>query len=312
MSNFTIVIHGGAGNVTPKTISAEEQILYKEALQQTIDSAYAVLAKGASALDAVEAAVRMLEDCPLFNAGRGAVFTKKGLHEMDAAIMDGSNLKAGGVTGVRNVKNPVSLARKVMEESGHVLLSGSGARDFAMKVKAELMPEDYFYTKLRYDQWLQVRHTDFYHLDHIDTEKDDRKFGTVGAVALDQHGNIAAATSTGGMTNKQFGRVGDSPVVGAGTYANNATCAISCTGHGEYFLRAVVAHDISCLMEYKGLSLHEAATLVVKDKLVKLGAEGGLIGVDALGNTIQVFNSLGMHRALKKSNGEQSVAMFGE
>ncbi len=309
---FTIAIHGGAGAVSRQTIAESEDPIFREGLHAALNAGYAVLEKGATALDAVEAAVRSLEDNPLFNAGKGAVYTKKGIHEMDASIMDGSNLKAGAIAGIRNVKNPVSLARKVMEQSGHVLLSGKGAGEFALKVKEEMESDDYFYTRLRYDQWLKVRHTDFYHLDHIGDETPDRKFGTVGAVALDQHGHIAAATSTGGMINKQFGRIGDSPLIGCGTYANDETCAISCTGHGEYFIRAVVAYDVSCLMEYKGLSLKEATEKVMLDKLKKMQAEGGLIGADAKGNISLCFNAIGMHRGYRKSDGSSYVALYGD
>jgi beta-aspartyl-peptidase (threonine type) len=308
---FSIAVHGGAGQVTPKTISKIEEPLYRQGIQDAIAAGMAVLSKGGLALDAIEQAVVTLENNPLFNAGKGAVYTKKGINELDASIMDGSNLKAGAITGVRNVKNPVSLARKVMEQSGHVLLSGKGANDFALKCKVEMESDDYFYTKLRYDQWLQVRHTDYYHLDHIGEESSDRKFGTVGAVACDSFGNLAAATSTGGMTNKQFGRVGDSPLIGAGNYANNKTCAISCTGHGEYFIRAVVAYDISCLMEYKNLSLVEAVNTVVHTKLKAMQAEGGIIGVDNQGNVAIEFNAAGMHRGWASHNNAGYVKLFG-
>ena len=307
---FSLAIHGGAGAVTRETISTSEDPLFRKGLHNALDAGTAILSTGGSALDAVEAAVRTLENDPLFNAGRGAVYTKKGVHEMDASIMDGSNLKAGGVAGVRNIKNPVSLARKVMEESGHVLLSGKGANEFALKVKAEMEPDDYFYTKFRYDQWLRVRHTDFYHLDHIVSEDPDRKFGTVGAVAMDAHGHLAAATSTGGMLNKQYGRIGDSPIIGAGNYANDATCAISCTGHGEYFIRYAASFDVHCLMEYKGLSLEEAVRTVIFDKLKVAGAEGGMIAVDAKGNISLQYNALGMHRGFRHSDGREYVALY--
>src|SRR5690606_32690902 len=238
----------------------------------------AVLEKGGTAMDAVVTAITELENNPLFNAGRGAVFTKKGLNEMDAALMNGKTLEAGAIAGVRNIKNPIVLAREVMLHSGHVFLSGSGAAEFAISRGMEQVPDEYFFNKLRYDQWVEIRDSDFYQLDHkADNLKGapnpDHKFGTVGAVACDSEGNLAAGTSTGGMTNKRFGRIGDSPVIGSGTYANNNTCAISCTGHGEPFLRAVVSHDISCLMEYKGLTLQQACDTVLKDKLVKVGGE---------------------------------------
>ncbi|MEO6830686.1 MAG: isoaspartyl peptidase/L-asparaginase, partial [Chitinophagaceae bacterium] len=257
-----------------------------------------------------------MEDNPLFNAGRGSVFTKKGLHEMDAAIMDGSNLMAGAVAGVRNVKNPIRLAREVMH-SGHVMLSGKGANEFALKQGIELAHDDYFFNQDRYDQWVEIRDSDFYQLDHKGDNlkgaipNTDFKFGTVGAAACDHNGHIAAGTSTGGMTNKRFGRIGDSPVIGAGTYANDETCAISCTGHGEFFLRRVVAYDISCLMEYAGLTLQQACDKVINDKLKKMGGEGGLIAVNALGEHVFCFNSAGMYRAVLNSNGTREVAYYG-
>jgi beta-aspartyl-peptidase (threonine type) len=297
-------------------MNADLETRYTAALKAALDAGYVVLEKGGAALDAVVAAITSLEDDPLFNAGRGSVFTKKGLNEMDAALMDGSNLAAGAVAGVRNIKNPIKLAREVMLHSGHVLLSGSGAAEFAINQGMEMTPDEYFFNKERYDQWVEIRDTNFTQLDHRgDNLKGpapatDAKFGTVGAVACDVHGNLAAGTSTGGMTNKRFGRIGDSPVIGAGTYANNHTCAISCTGHGEYFLRAVVAHDVSCLMEYKGLSLHDACNTVIKDKLVKMGGEGGLIAVDARGNYDFCFNSAGMYRGVRNSGGEELVAFY--
>jgi L-asparaginase / beta-aspartyl-peptidase len=314
--SFTLVIHGGAGNITPALMNKEQEELYRQGLKEALDNGYKVLANGGSSTDAVIAAVSTLEDNPLFNAGRGAVFTKKGLNEMDAAIMDGSNLAAGAIAGVRNIKNPVKLAHEVMLHSGHVFLSGSGAAEFALNQGIEMAPDEYFFNKSRYDQWVEIRDSDFYQLDHKEDNlkgplpNTDSKFGTVGAVACDIHGNLAAATSTGGMTNKRFGRIGDSPVIGAGTYANNKTCAISCTGHGEYFLRAVVAYDVSCLMEYRGLSLQDACSTVIKDKLVKMGGEGGLIAVDAKGYYDFCFNSAGMYRGMKNSTGEEVVAFY--
>jgi beta-aspartyl-peptidase (threonine type) len=236
---------------------------------------------------------------------------------MDAAIMDGSNLAAGAVAGVRNVRNPIRLAREIMLHSGHVMLSGKGANEFALKQGLDLAHDDYFFNQDRYDQWVEIRDSDFYQLDHkADNLKGaipntDYKFGTVGAVACDARGNVAGGTSTGGMTNKRFGRIGDSPVIGAGTYANNRTCAISCTGHGEFFLRAVVAYDISCLMEYAGLSLHEACDRVVNGKLKEMGGEGGLIAVNAKGEHEFSFNSAGMYRGVRSSGGAEEVAYYG-
>lgn len=316
--SFTLVIHGGAGNITPAIMNAEQEAQYTQGLKDALRSGYDILQKGGTSIDAVIAAITSLEDNPLFNAGRGSVFTKKGLNEMDAALMDGSNLAAGAIAGVRNIKNPIKLAHEVMMHSGHVFLSGSDAVEFAINQGMEMTPDEYFFNKSRYEQWIEIRDTNFTQLDHkgdnlkgAPLPNPGNKFGTVGAVALDQYGNIAAGTSTGGMTNKRFGRIGDSPVIGAGTYANNKTCGISCTGHGEYFLRAVVAHDVSCLMEYKGLSLQEACTIVIKDKLVKMGGEGGLIAVDAKGNYDFCFNSAGMYRGMRNSAGEELVAFYG-
>ena len=314
---FTLLIHGGAGNITPAIMNPQQEENYRLGLLQALEAGTLVLREGGIAVDAVVAAISTLENNPLFNAGRGAVFTKKGVNEMDAAIMDGSNLAAGAVAGVRNVKNPIRLAQEVMLHSGHVFLSGPGAGEFAMNRGIEMAPDEYFFNKDRFDQWVEIRDSDFYQLDHKEDNlkgavpKTDHKFGTVGAVALDAAGNLAAGTSTGGMTNKRFGRIGDSPVIGSGTYANNSTCAISCTGHGEYFLRAVVAHDVSCLMEYKGLSLREATAVVVKDKLVKMGGEGGLIALDARGDFDFCFNSAGMYRGMRNSEGKELVAFYG-
>lgn len=296
MKKISIAIHGGAGTILRSSMNEEKERMYKEALQEALEIGYTLLDKGNSALDAVHAAVISLEDCPLFNAGRGSVFTHDGIHEMDASIMEGKNKMAGAVSGIQGVKNPVDLARKIMENTDHVYLSGKGAEEFAHRMKLPFENEEYFFTQFRYDQLKEVRDTSTVQLDHS-----DKKFGTVGAVALDKHGNIAAATSTGGMTNKRFSRVGDSPIIGAGTYANNETCAVSCTGHGEFFIRSVVAYDVSCLMEYKGLSLREACEIVVNQKLVKIGGEGGLIAVDQTGDCVLAFNSEGMYRAWKST-----------
>lgn len=281
------------------------QLQYETGLQQALDKGYKILEAGGSSLDAVEAAVMMLEDFPLFNAGKGAVFNNIGKHEMDASIMFGKGLEAGAVCGVGNIKNPVQLARAIMERSGHVLLSGQGAEIFARQQNIPFEDDAYFYTEQRYRQWQEALKEDKVQMDHS-----DKKFGTVGAVALDKNGNLAAATSTGGMTNKKFGRVGDSPVIGAGTYANNNTCAVSCTGHGELFMRSVVAYDISCLMEYKGLSLKDACDVVVYDKLVKIGGEGGLIAIDKQGNIEMPFNSEGMYRACRNNVGRNEVKIY--
>ncbi|MCA6450241.1 MAG: isoaspartyl peptidase/L-asparaginase [Chitinophagaceae bacterium] len=314
MSDFTIVLHGGAGTILKEDMTPALEQAYCDGLQQALDLGYAVLEQGGTAVNAVKAALVILEDNVLFNAGRGAVFTKKGVQEMDAAIMDGSDLSAGAVAGVRNVRNPIELATEVMRNSNHVFLSGKGANDFAIKQGVKLEPDEYFFSQFRYDQWKAIRDSDTYSLDHTNHHLEelmrDKKFGTVGAVACDSKGNLAAATSTGGMTNKKYGRIGDSPVIGAGTYANNATCAISCTGHGEMFIRSVAAYDVSCLMEYKGLSLQEAMDTVVNRKLVALHGEGGMIGVDAKGNAAMVLNSAGMYRGMKNSKGITEVSIY--
>ena len=314
MSNFTIVIHGGAGTILKEDMTPQLEQAYFEGLQQALDISYSVLAEGGTAVNAVKAALVLLEDNVLFNAGRGSVFTKKGVQEMDAAIMDGIDLSAGAVAGVRNVRNPIELATEVMRNSNHVFLSGKGANDFAIKQGVKLEPDEYFFSQFRYDQWKAIRDSDNYSLDHTNHQLEelmrDKKFGTVGAVACDRNGNLAGATSTGGMTNKKYGRIGDSPMIGAGTYANNKTCAISCTGHGEIFIRSVAAYDVSCLMEYKGMSLQAAMDVVVNDKLIGMQGEGGMIGVDAQGNAAMIFNSAGMYRGAKNSKGLNEVSIY--
>lgn len=310
MKPFGIAIHGGAGTILKSLMTEEKEKRYTSALQNAVENGHEILKKGGSALDAVEAAVVFLENFPLFNSGKGSVFTHTGTHEMDASIMDGLTKEAGAVGGVSGVQNPVSLARVIKEKSGHVLLCGREAEKFAKEQGVVFQPEEYFYEESRYQQWQEVKDTEGYQLDHTIKNGEGKKFGTVGAVALDLQGNLAAATSTGGMTNKRFGRVGDTPIIGAGTYANNETCAISCTGHGEFFIRAVVAYDISCLMEYKGMSLQEACNFVVMDKLVKFGGEGGLVAMDKNGNIEMPFNSEGMYRASKSNNAETFVAIY--
>lgn len=308
---FAIAVHGGAGTILKSTMTPEKELLYKQGLKQAIEAGNTLLSEGKSSLDAVEAAVIALENFSLFNAGKGAVFTNKGTHEMDASIMNGQTLDAGAVSGISKIKNPIALARVIMDKSGHVFLAGTEAETFAQQMGFAFEPETYFFEETRFKQWQEVKDSDGYQLDHSIQHGEGKKFGTVGAVAIDQYGNLAAATSTGGMTNKRFGRIGDSPIIGAGTYANNQTCAISCTGHGEYFIRAVVAYDISCLMEYKGYTLKQACDYVVKDKLVKFGGEGGLIAIDQFGNIELPFNSEGMYRAWKK-NGEETVVKIYE
>jgi beta-aspartyl-peptidase (threonine type) len=316
MSNITICIHGGAGTILKEDMTPELENAYLEALQTALNTGYAVLEEGGTAVNAVKAAVVVLEDNVLFNAGKGSVFTKKGVQEMDAAIMSGIDLEAGAVSGVRSVRNPVVLANEVMLHSNHVFLSGKGANDFAIKQGIKLEPDEYFFSQFRYDQWKSLRDSDNYSLDHthhhLDELMRDKKFGTVGAVACDVNGNIAAATSTGGMTNKKYGRIGDSPVIGAGTYANNQTCAISCTGHGEPFIKAVAAHTVSCLMEYKGMTLQDAMEETVMHKLKNMDGEGGMIGVDVQGNFSMLFNSAGMYRGVKNNKGVNEVAIYGK
>jgi len=309
MSKFTIAIHGGAGTISRKSMTPEKEAAYFKALNDALDAGYRILEKKGNAIDAVKAAVIALENNILFNAGKGSVFTNTGSHEMDASIMDGKDLSAGAVAAICNVKNPIELAYTVMKKSEHVFLIGKGAEEFAKQNGIVFEPDEYFYSEFRYNQLLKTKKNNETALDHS-VDMNDKKFGTVGAVACDANGNLAAATSTGGMTNKQFGRIGDSPIIGIGTYANNKTCAISCTGHGEPFIKAVAAYDVSCLMEYKGFSLEKAMNKVVMKKLVKIAGEGGMIGVDAKGNTSLIFNSKGMYRGMKSSDSKTAVEIY--
>lgn len=305
---FSIAIHGGAGTLLKGQMTADKEKEYRRVLRGALETGYKILEKGGTAVDAVEKTVIALEDSHLFNAGKGSVFTADGTHEMDAAIMDGKNLYAGAVSLITGIKNPISLARDVMEKSGHVFMAGEGAMKFAKSLNYKLEEEDYFYDELRYQQWQDIKGSDNFQLDH--SVKKDSKFGTVGAVACDQQGNIAAATSTGGMTNKKFGRVGDSPMIGAGNYANNKTCAVSCTGSGEFFIRGVVAYDVSALMEYKSLSLQEASNEVINNRILRIGGDGGLIAVDSKGNVALPFNTEGMYRGFKTSSGLEEVSIY--
>ena len=307
MSTIALAVHGGAGTISPDLMTPAREKAYRDALEHALRMGHNILLDGGAALDAVEAAVRVLEDSPLFNAGKGAVFNADGQHEMDASLMNGSDLRAGAVAGVQNVKNPIRLARRVMDYSDHVFLSGNGAFEFAHKQKVELEDDAYFFDEFRYQQWKETVGTDVFQLDHSDKEK---KFGTVGAVARDAQGHLAAATSTGGMTNKKWQRIGDSPIIGAGTYANDASCAVSCTGHGESFIRAVAAHDVHALMLYKGLSLAEAVRVVVHEKLPPLDGDGGLIAVDHEGNLVLDFNCSGMYRGQVGGDGVFHTAIF--
>jgi beta-aspartyl-peptidase (threonine type) len=295
---WAIVIHGGAGTITRARMTPEADAEYRRTLQAVIDSGAAVLSAGGSALDAVERAIRIMEDSPLFNAGKGAVFTHEGRNELDASVMDGSSLAAGAIAGVTDIRNPITAARAVMEQSPHVMLSGKGASEFAAEKGLEIVDPSYFREESRFRE--------------LQRALEKEKHGTVGCVALDMNGDLAAGTSTGGMTNKRYNRIGDAPVIGAGTYANNATCAVSATGHGEFFIRYTVAHDISALMEYRGLSLDEAARVVIKDKLVKAGGTGGVVSVDRKGNVSMPFNTEGMYRGYRTSAGQTGVFIFSD
>ena len=306
---FALALHGGAGTIARASLSPADEQHYRAALAAALAAGYDLLAAGGAALDAVEAAVRSLEDCPLFNAGRGAVFTHDGHHELDAAIMAGHTRLAGAVAGARQVQNPIRAARLVMEQTEHVLLGYPGADELARAHGLALRPAEYFFTQKRYDQLQDARAAGKMQLDHA--ADPNWKKGTVGAVARDVHGHLAAATSTGGMTNKRYSRIGDTPLIGAGTWAD-ARCAISCTGNGEYFIRAVAAYDVACLMEYKGLPLAEACRVVVHDKLAPVGGEGGLIAVDAAGHLALPFNSEGMYRASRTAGGAAQVAIYCE
>ncbi len=295
---YALVLHGGAGSMNFKNLPEPSQTAYKASLDSALQVGLVLLDEGGAAVDAVEAVIRYLEDNPLYNAGRGAVFTSEGVNELDASIMTGSDLNAGAVAGVKDVRHPISAARMVMEKSVHVMLSGVGASEFAKEQGLEIVDPSFFYTENRYKSLQRV--------------KDEEKHGTVGCVALDRQGNLCAGTSTGGMTNKKYGRIGDSPIIGAGTYANNATCGVSATGHGEFFIRWAVAHDISALMEYKGYDVETAAREVVEQKLVKAGGNGGVICLDRYGHVAMITNTSGMFRAYGNSTGERIVAIFTE
>ncbi|TDE01780.1 isoaspartyl peptidase/L-asparaginase family protein [Flavobacterium hiemivividum] len=313
---FAIAIHGGAGTIVRKNMSPEMEAQYKATLEEAVKVGHEILRNGGSSLDAVEKTINIMENSPLFNAGKGAVFTNEGKNELDASIMDGKTLKAGAIAGVTTVKNPINLARAVMEKSEHVMLVREGAEFFAKENGLELVNPAYFYTENRYQSLLKAQEKDKIELDHsggtsfYDPFIKDNKFGTVGCVALDKNGNLAAGTSTGGMTNKKWGRVGDAPIIGAGTYANNNTCAVSATGWGEFFIRNVVAYDISALMEYKGLSLEKAAEEVIQRKLTKLGGDGGIVAMDKDGNISMEFNTAGMYRAFIDTKGKMEIGIY--
>ena len=317
-TEVAIVIHGGAGTILKQNMTPELEQAYKKVLEEAVRTGYAILKNGGSSIEAVEKTINILEDSPLFNAGKGAVFTNQGKNELDASIMDGKTLKAGAIAGVTTVKNPIDLARAVMEKSEHVMLAREGAEFFAQQNGIEIVNPAYFYVESRYQSLLKAQEKEKIELDHHDKAEfydpyiKDPKFGTVGCVALDQNGNIAAGTSTGGMTNKKWGRIGDAPIIGAGTYANNATCGISATGWGEYFMRNVVAYDVSAMMAYKGISIEKAAKEVIQNKLTKLGGDGGIIGLDRKGNIIMEFNTAGMYRASIDKTGKLTLGIYKE
>jgi beta-aspartyl-peptidase (threonine type) len=298
MKKFVLAIHGGAGTILRKNMTTDKEDAYHESLREALEAGNDILNKKGTAIEAVSVAVSTMEDSPLFNAGKGSVYSNSGENEMEASIMEGDNLRAGAIAGVKNIKNPIQLAKSILFDDDFVYLIGKGAEEYAESRKLEKVADEYFHTQFRKEQWLAAKGQGKALLDH----DADKKFGTVGAVALDLDGNLAAATSTGGLTNKKYGRIGDSSVIGSGTYANNNTCAISCTGYGEFFLRAIVAYDVSCLMEYKGLSLKEACDQVVMKKLVEMKGEGGLIALDAAGNYEFSFNSEGMYRGIVGSD----------
>ena len=312
----TLLVHGGAGTLTRTNLSPAQELEYRDALGQALRAGQSLLLQGASAVDAVVAAVGVLEDCPLFNAGKGSVFTHEGRNEMDAAVMDGATGQAGAVAGVVSVRNPILAAQAVMQRSGHVLLMGQGADAFAQSQGLALEGPEYFYTPHRWQQLQAALAHQQVMLDHDgqhpqgQPEPIDRKFGTVGAVALDAHGHLAAATSTGGMTNKMFGRVGDSPLIGAGTYACDATAAVSATGAGEFFMRGVVAHDITARMAYGGLSLAQATEATVRDKLDATGGRGGVIALDRQGHYQLAFNTEGMYRGVVQGDGPPQISIY--
>jgi beta-aspartyl-peptidase (threonine type) len=308
---FGLVIHGGAGTIERNKMTPEKEREYRAGLERALTAGYEILKRGGSSLDATEAAVRALEDDPHFNAGKGSVFSSAGTNEMDASIMEGKTLKAGAVASVKHAKNPISLARLVMEKSPHVMLDCAGAEAFAKENGIELVDEKYFFTQERWDALQKIKEAEKH--GGIGGKKffisEDDRHGTVGAVALDKDGNLAAATSTGGMANKLPGRIGDTPVIGAGTYANNQTCAVSCTGDGEYFIRAGAAHEVSALMEYRGMKLQEAAQMAL-DAVKKLGGSGGLIAIDKNGEIALPFNTNGMYRGYVDPNGKFVVEIY--
>jgi len=306
---ITLVVHGGAGTITRKNLSTEQEKLYRDKLTEAINTGYSILENGGSAIDAVTNTIIILEDSPLFNAGKGAVFTHDGENEMDASIMDGSSLQAGAVSGLKVVKNPILAAKAVMNESPHVMLSGDGAAIFAKESGLEIVDQEYFFTERRFEglkRALEEENGESFHEAGII----DQKFGTVGVVALDQKGDLAAGTSTGGMTNKKFGRIGDSPIIGAGTYADNNSCAVSSTGHGEFFIRKVVAYDIAAKVKYLQIGVEEAAREVIINELGEMGGTGGVICLDRKGDFAMIFNTEGMYRGYKQKGKKLEVLIY--
>ncbi|MCB0457722.1 MAG: isoaspartyl peptidase/L-asparaginase [Flavobacteriaceae bacterium] len=316
MPKFAIVIHGGAGTILKENMTDSLELAYKNTLQEAVKTGHEILKRGGSALEAVTKTINIMEDSPLFNAGKGAVFTHEETNELDASIMDGATLNAGAVAGVTHIKNPINLAYEVMVNSDHVILAGKGAEEFAQLSGFELVDPSYFYTENRFQSLQKIKDKEKTQLDHdgktayTDSFIKNSKFGTVGCVALDKNGNLAAGTSTGGMTNKRWNRIGDAPIIGAGTYANNATCGVSSTGWGEYFIRAMVAHDISAMMEYKDITLQEAAYEVIQKKVPALGGDGGIVAIDKEGNIAMEFNTAGMYRAYINTEGELFIGIY--
>ena len=310
IADFALVIHGGAGTILKKNMTDEQEKAYREKLNEALSVGEKILKEGGSSMDAVTQTIMVMENSPLFNAGKGAVFTNEGINEMDASFMEGKTMNAGAVGGLTVIKNPILAARAVMEKSEHVLLTGNGAETFAKEQGIEVVDTKYFYTDRRWKSLERAKKTEKVELSESEDEAEEKKHGTVGCVALDKEGNLAAGTSTGGMTNKKYNRFGDVPIIGAGTYANNNTCAVSCTGHGEYFIRWAVAHDISAMIEYKGVDLETAWKAVINEKLVKVGGSGGAICVDKYGNISMPFNSEGMYRGFVKADGTRKVSIF--
>lgn len=316
-AEFAIIIHGGAGTILKKNMTPEKEAAYKAKLEEAIRVGYEILKNGGTSLDAVQKTINIMEDSPLFNAGKGAVFTNAETNELDASIMDGKTLNAGASAGTTTVRNPINLARIIMDKSPHVMMAGLGADTYAKEQGLQIVGPKYFYTEHRFKALQQLKNfkaikesankTAFY-----DPNIKDSKFGTVGCAALDKNGNLAAGTSTGGMTNKRYGRVGDAPIIGAGTYANNNSCAVSSTGWGEYFIRSMVAYDISALMQYKGLTLKEAAREVIHTKVADLGGDGGIVAVDKNGTMVAEFNTAGMYRATMNDKGELTIGIYNE